>query len=113
MNVNIREKDDVVIVDLEGRLVAGSSEMALHETMNRLVAAEYNKILLNLSDVAWIDSSGIGELVASVKLAKRFGCSVKLLRMGDRVRHVLSVSQILPLLDVYEEEEEAIKSFEE
>lgn len=112
MNLKIREKKDVVIVDLEGRMVGGASEIALHETMNELVAADHRKILLNLSDVEWIDSSGIGELVASIKLAKRFGGSVKLLRMGDRVRHVLSVSQLLPLLDVYEEEQAAIQAFE-
>ena len=113
MDLQVREKENVLIVDLEGRLVAGTSEEALHEAMNRLVAEGHKNILLNLSEVEWIDSSGIGELVASIKLARRFGSSVKLLRMGDRVRHVLSVSQLLPLLDVYEKEEDAVEAFQQ
>lgn len=109
MHVDIRQTDDVIIVDLQGRMVAGVGERMLRDVMNQLVAEGWKKILLNLSGVSWIDSAGIGELVASMKMASRFGVVVKLLRIGDRVKHVLSISQILPLLDVYEDEEEALK----
>lgn len=108
MQVDIRHAEDVIIVDLDGRMVSGVGERILHDVMNQLVAEGWKKILLNLSGVSWIDSAGIGELVASLKMAKRFGVQVKLLRMGDRVKHVLSISQILPLLDVYEDEELAL-----
>ena len=110
MQVDIRDADDVIIVDLKGRLVAGMGNQMLREVMDELVAKGWKMILLNLSGVSWIDSAGIGELVASIKMAKRFGISVKLLRIGDRVRHVLSISQILPLLDVFEDEEEALSA---
>lgn len=110
MRVDVRNVDDVLIVDLEGRMVAGVGEQMLHDVMNELVAEGWKKILLNLSGVTWIDSAGIGELVAGIRMAARFGCRVKLLRIGDRVRHVLSISQILPLLEIYEDEEEALKS---
>ncbi|UCF36694.1 MAG: STAS domain-containing protein [Acidobacteriota bacterium] len=110
MEVDIRQVDDVIIVDLDGRMIAGVGERILHDVMNQLVADGWKRILLNLSGVEWIDSSGIGELVASMKMAKRFGVSVKLLRMGDRVKHVLAISQILPLLDVYENEADAIQA---
>jgi len=113
MQVDIRHVDDVIIVDLEGRMVSGVGEKILHDIMNQLVAEGWKKILLNLSGVTWIDSAGIGELVASLKMAKRFGVTTKLLRIGDRVRHVLSISQILPLLDVYEDESEAIRKLRE
>lgn len=109
MQVDIRKADDVIIVDLQGRLVSGMGNRILHDVMNQLIAEGWKMILLNLSGVSWIDSAGIGELVASLKLAKRFGISVKLLRIGDRVKHVLSISQILPLLDVYEDEEAALQ----
>lgn len=109
MEVDIRHVEDVIIVDLQGRMVSGAGERLLHDVMNQLVAEGWKKILLNLSGVSWIDSSGIGELVASLKMAKRFGVSVKLLRIGDRVKHVLSISQILPLLEVYEDEDEAVR----
>lgn len=109
MQVDLRHEEDVIIVDLEGRMVAGVGERILHDVMNQLVAEGWKKILLNLSGVSWIDSAGIGELVASVKMAKRFGVVVRLLRIGDRVKHVLSISQILPLLEVYEDEDAALR----
>jgi len=110
MQVDIRQNQDVIIVDLNGRMVAGVGEQLLRDVMNQLVAEGWKRILLNLSGVSWIDSSGIGELVASLKMANRFGVAVKLLRIGDRVKHVLSISQILPLLDVYESEPEALEA---
>jgi anti-anti-sigma factor len=110
MQVDIRQDEDVIIVDLNGRMVAGVGEQILRDVMNQLVAEGWKRILLNLSGVSWIDSSGIGELVASLKMANRFGVVVKLLRIGDRVKHVLSISQILPLLDVYEDESEALEA---
>jgi anti-anti-sigma factor len=109
MQVDIRRSDDVIIVDLRGRLVSGVGDSILRDVMNELVAQGWKMILLNLSGVSWVDSAGIGELVASIKMASRFGISVKLLRIGDRVKHVLSISQILPLLDVYEDEEDALR----
>lgn len=111
MRVDVRQADEVIIVDLDGRWVAGPPNEMFREVMNELLAQDWKKILLNLSGVTWIDSAGIGELVASVKLARRFGSSVKLVRAGDRVRHTLSVSQLLPLLDLHETEEEALERF--
>ena len=113
MHVDVRKSGDVVIVDLEGRLVVGVGDQLLRDIMNELLAEGWQKVLINLSGVSWIDSSGIGELVAGIKLAKRFNCSVKLLRVGDRVKHILSLSQLLPLLAVYESEDEALAQFKE
>lgn len=112
MQTELRREEDVAVVDLRGRLVSGEAVDSLRKLVNQLVADDCKKILLNLSEVDWIDSSGIGELVGSIKLAERFSCSIKLLRIGDRVRHVLSISKLLPVLDVYEDEQEAIASFD-
>ena len=101
----------VLIVDLDGRLVAGTGELVLRETMNQLVAEDYKKILLNLSLVDRIDSAGIGELMASVKLASRFGCKVRLVNVEGQVRDILRLSQLLPLLDVHESEDVALEAF--
>ena len=113
MHVDVRKSGDVVIVDLEGRLVVGVGDQLLRDIMNELLAEGWQKVLINLSRVSWIDSAGIGELVAGIKLAKQFNCSVKLLRVGDRVKHILSISQLLPLLDVYESEDDALEQFKE
>jgi anti-sigma B factor antagonist len=112
MHVDVRNAGEVIIVDLSGRLIAGSGDVLLREVMNELVASGWKKVLLNLSEVNSIDSAGVGELVASIKMAERFGTMVKTLRIGDRVRHVLQISKILPRLDVYEDEGEAVKAFD-
>ncbi|HXK60487.1 MAG TPA: STAS domain-containing protein, partial [Acidobacteriota bacterium] len=76
MHVDVRNAEDVIIVDLSGRLVAGSGDVLLREVMNELVASGWKKVLLNLSEVDSIDSAGVGELVASIKKAERFGTTV-------------------------------------
>lgn len=114
MEVDVRQPDgreDIIIVDLRGRLVMGVGDELLREVINELLAEEWKKILLNLTGVSKIDSSGIGELVASVKLGERFGSSVKVLLVRGRVHDVLELSQLLPSLDVYEIEKEAVESF--
>lgn len=113
MEVDAREAPgNVIIVDLKGRLVAGTGAEQLKEVFNQLLGSNCEKIVLNLSEVSKIDSAGIGELVAGVRLAKKFGSSVKLLHVRGQVRDILALSQLLPLLDIYYSEEEALAAFE-
>jgi len=111
MKVDVRHVDDVIIVDLEGRLVMGVGDELLRDVMNEIVAEGWTKIVLNLRQVTIMDSSGIGEVVSSWKLAQRFGGGVKLLRPAPSVKRTLKLTQILPLLEVFEDEDEAIASF--
>jgi anti-sigma B factor antagonist len=111
MHVNVRRAGGVILVDLEGGLVMGDGDEVLHDVMDELLAEGWKSILLNLTAVERLDSAGVGELVASWKLAREFGADVKLLRPGDRVRHALHLSQILPLLEVFEDETAAVASF--
>ncbi len=113
MRVDAREKDDVIIVDFEGRLVSGTGDQVLREVVNELLAGSWAKILLNLSEVTKIDSAGIGELVASIKLARRFSSKVKLLHVRGQIRDILELSQILPLLEIYDSEQSALDAFAE
>ncbi len=113
MRVDVRNVEDVIIVDLKGRLVSGTGDQLLREVMNELLAGSWTKILLNLSEVTKIDSAGIGELVASIKLAERFGSRVKLLHVRGQIRDILELSQILPLLEIYESEQSAVEAFTE
>ncbi len=112
MRIEARESDDVLVLDLDGPLVSGVGEEALRGKVNEAVVEGWQKLLLNLSQVTRIDSMGIGELVASIKLAERFGAQVKLVRIDTRVKHILNLSKILPLLDFYETEEEALAAFQ-
>jgi len=79
--------------------------------INELVAGGWKQILLNMSGLTRIDSAGVGELVAGYRLAGRFGSQLKLLSTAGRIRDVLEISQVLPLLESYDDEAEAVASF--
>jgi len=111
MKADVRLAGEVIIVDLEGNLVAGVGDEVLTQVMNELVAKEYKKILLNLSGVSIIDSLGVGELVASVKLGQRFGSEVKMTNIKGQVREVLDLTQLLPVLGIHSTEAEALAAF--
>lgn len=111
MRVNVRHRGDIIIVDLEGRLVMGVGDELLREIVNELLAEKWKKILLNLQKVTIMDSSGMGELVSSWKLASRFDAEVKFLRPQPQVERTLKLTQVLPLLEVYGSEEEGLTSF--
>ena len=111
MKVEVRHAGDVIIVDLNGRLVMGTGDELLREVMNELLAEDWKKIILNLKEVTIMDSSGIGELVSGWKVAKRFDAQVKLLRPQPQVQRTLLLTQLLPLLEVFDDETEAVASF--
>ena len=111
MRAAVRHKGNVTVVDLHGDLVTDDGDEVLHDTVSALIAEGRKKILVNLAHVKRMDSGGVGELVASWKLANEFGASMKLLRPGDRIKHTLHLSQILPLLEVFEDEPTAVRSF--
>ena len=111
MHVEIRENADVVVVDLKGKLTAGLGDQILRETIDELLAENRRKILLNLSEVSFLDSAGVGELVAGLRTAKRFGAELKLLRVGERVRSTLYMARLLPIFEMYGDEDEAVRNF--
>jgi len=108
MRIEVRQNGEIIILGVHGRLVSAAAKDIFGKSMDQVIADGWKKVLLDLTDVEWIDSRGIGELVTSLKMAKNFGVSVKLLRVGDRVKHILSISQLLPLLHIFEAEEDAI-----
>ena len=110
MKIHIRELEDVCVLDLEGRLVTGTGDVALREAVKERLAQGDRRLLLNLSQVPTIDSSGVAELVAGLKLTESMGGRLNATRLSDRVERVLGLSQILPLLEVHETEEAAIAS---
>ena len=111
MHVEIRQNGDVVIVDLKGKLTAGLGDQIFRETMDELLAEDRKKILLNLSEVSFLDSAGVGELVAGLRTAQRFGAQVKLLSLSDRVKNTLYMARLLPIFEMYADEPEAVKAF--
>jgi anti-sigma B factor antagonist len=111
MNIETRRKGDVVIIDFQGRLAAGVGDELLPQLIEQLLDEGHRKILLNLSEMDYIDSNGLGELVQSLKTSKRFGAVLVLLKPQDRVRKTLRLTNLLPMFSVYETEAEALKAF--
>lgn len=111
MEVRIRERDDVVIAALQGKLAAGIGDQTLRALIDDLLAEDRKKILLDLSEVSAIDSSGVGELVAGLRVARELGSDVRILHVPDRVEHVLDMAQLLPLFQIYRDEDDAIAQF--
>ncbi|HVR28996.1 MAG TPA: STAS domain-containing protein [Thermoanaerobaculia bacterium] len=111
MDVKLRERDGVTIAGLGGKLAAGVGDRQLHDLLDELLAENRKRILLDLSGVTGIDSSGVGELVAGLRVARKLGAELKILQAPERVHHILSLTQVLPLFEVYEDENEAVAAF--
>jgi len=111
MHVDMRKTGDVVVVDMKGKLTAGLGDQILREAVDELLAENWKKILLNLSEVSFMDSAGVGELVAGLRTAKRFGAELKLLNASERVHSTLYIARLLPIFEIYKTEAEALQHF--
>lgn len=111
MNVNMRQRDGVNILDLKGKITIGSGDVALRNAVQEAMAAGATKILINMKDVTTIDSSGIGELVSSYTTASNRGAKLKLFCLPAKVTDILTITQLITVFDVYDTEDEAVKSF--
>ena len=112
LDLKERQAGDVTILDLSGEVRIGDSSVALRDTIRNLADQGKKKVLLNLGGVKYIDSSGIGELIANYTTVKRGGGQLKLLNLTDRVQNLLVITKLLTVFDAYDNEAEALKSFE-
>ncbi len=106
-----REVDGVSVVQLEGRIVLGEESNALRERVKSLLAGGQKKIVLNMDNVTYIDSAGLGTLVASHHSAKSQGAGLRLSNLGSKFQEVLQVTKLLTVFEVYDSETAAIRSF--
>lgn len=106
-----RQVGDVTVVDVNGRITLGEGSSNLREGIRDLVAKGSKKILLNLADVTYIDSSGIGELVSGFTSVANAGGSLRLLNLTKRVKDLLQITKLYTVFEVYDEETTAIRSF--
>jgi anti-sigma B factor antagonist len=111
MNVNVRKRDDVTILDLKGRITIGSGEAQLREAVQQVIDSGDSKILINMKDVSTIDSSGIGELVSAYTKATNRGAKLRLANLPAKVTDILTITQLITVFDVYDSEDAAIQSF--
>lgn len=110
LKLSTRTVDGILVVDCSGRIVFGEESASLRD-MVREVIAQNKKVILNLSGVSYIDSGGLGTLVALYTSARNSGSSIKLANLTQRVGDLLQVTKLLTVFEVYDSEESAIESF--
>jgi anti-sigma B factor antagonist len=111
MKVTTRVIGDVTILDLKGKITIGLGDIALRNAVQEAISSGAQKILINLKDVSTIDSSGVGELVSAYTTATNRGTKLKLTSLPDKVADILHITQLITVFDVYDTEDEALKSF--
>ena len=111
LNVRERQAGDVTILDLEGKITIGEGSVSLRSAIRRLIEEGKKKLLLNLAGVGYVDSSGIGELVSSYTTINREGGQLKLLKLTQKIKDLLTITKLLTVFDVYDDESEALNSF--
>ena len=106
-----REVDGVSVVALDGRIVLGEESNALREKVKSLIGEGKKKVVLNMANITFIDSAGLGTLVAAHHSAKSQGAALKLAHLGSKFQEVLQITKLLTVFDVYNTEAEAVSSF--
>ena len=112
LNIKERQAGDVTILDMDGKITIGDGNVALRSAIRRLIEEGKKKILLNLSGVGYVDSSGIGELVSSYTTTSSKGGQLKLLNLTQKIHDLLTITKLLTVFDVYEDEATALNSFQ-
>jgi anti-sigma B factor antagonist len=111
MKVKTRQVDGITILDLSGRITLGEGSVTIRDAVRDVLAKGSNKILLNLGDINYIDSSGIGELVSGFTTVTNSGGQLKLLSLTKRVKDLLQITKLYTVFDVHDDEAAAIRSF--
>ena len=112
LDVNERQAGDVTILDMSGEVRIGEGAISLRDSIRTLADQGKKKVLLNLAGVKYMDSTGVGELIANYTTVTRQGGQLKLLNLTDRIQNLLVITKLLTVFDSYDNEAEALKSFE-
>ncbi|HTP86755.1 MAG TPA: STAS domain-containing protein [Bryobacteraceae bacterium] len=111
VKLTTRQVGDVTVIDATGRITLGEGASTFRDTVRDLAAKGDKKILLNLSDVTYIDSSGIGELVSGFTTVTNHGGVLKLLGLSKRVKDLLQITKLYTVFEVFDDESTAVRSF--
>ena len=111
MKVTTRQVDGVMVLDLSGRITLGEGSVTLRDAIHDALGKGSKKILLNLGDISYIDSSGIGELVSAFTSVKNAGGDLKLLNLTKKVHDLLQITKLYTVFDIWDSETSAISAF--
>lgn len=107
-----RRIENIIILDIEGNLRIGDGSVSFRSAIRQLLLEEEHNVLLNLKDVRYIDSSGLGELISGYTAIKKDGGHLKLLNLSEKVHELMTITKLLTVFDVYDDEPKAIESFD-
>jgi anti-sigma B factor antagonist len=110
MNLDLEESGEVSILILRGQLV-GTSAQSFREAIDTLIESGRTQILLDFTDLEFMDSGGIGELVSGYRTIDRIGGALKILKPGKRIQDTLTLTKLLPIFEVFDDRDAAIESF--
>ena len=113
MDVEERQLGDVVVLDLNGRLTLGDNSLRLKDKINSVLQDGSLNILLNLGDVSYIDSGGLGQLISSFKGVERENGRLKLFNLGKKSKELMAMTKLVTVFDTFETEHEALASFQD
>jgi len=111
MQIDERNVGDVVVLDLKGKVTLGAGDELLKDKVNSLVNQGHRKIILNLADVPYVDSAGLGEIVRTYTTVSKNGGSLKLLNLTKRITDLLAITKLLTVFETFDAESEAVRSF--
>jgi anti-sigma B factor antagonist len=111
LQIEERAVGDITVLDLKGKMTLGEGDEALKDKVNSLVLQGRRKVILNLADVPYIDSAGLGEVVRTYTTISRQGGQLKLLSLTKRITDLLSITKLLTVFDTYDNEADAVRSF--
>lgn len=111
MQIEQRTVGSVVILDLKGKITLGEGDEVLRDKINSLILQSHKQMLLNLADVPYIDSAGLGEIVRTYTTVSRQGGQLKLVNLTKRITDLLMITKLLTVFEVFDNEPEALKSF--
>ena len=111
MQIEERVVNDVTILDLKGKITLGDGDEILKDKINSLVLQNRRRILLNLAEVPYIDSAGLGEVVRTYTTVSRQGGQLKLVNLTKRITDLLSITKLLTVFETFDSEAEALKSY--
>ena len=111
MKIVERQVGDVLILDLLGKIMIGEGDDALRDAVTRIVDSGKTRIVLNLAEVPYVDSAGLGEIVRCYTTVSRKGGRLKLLHLTKKIKDLLAITKLLTVFETYDSEDEAVKSF--
>ncbi|HMG33158.1 MAG TPA: STAS domain-containing protein [Blastocatellia bacterium] len=111
MDLKERVVEGVSILDLSGKIVLGEGDMQIKERIRDLLADGQKRILLNLAEITYIDSAGLGALISCYTTSRREGGSLKLVNLTKRIQDLLAITKLITVFDTFEDEKQALESF--